>query len=47
MSSNEMSTEKYTLQLPQFPCTSSSVSESKTEYSCFKMRGKLQKENEI
>ena len=45
MASNEMSTKENTLQLPpQFPSTSSSESESETEYSSFKKWGKDHKE---
>ena len=42
------STKENNLQLPpQFPSTSSSESESETEYSSFKKRGKHHKENEV
>ena len=48
MPSNEMSIKENTLQLPpQFPSTRSSESESETEYSSFKNRGKHHKENEV
>ena len=43
-----MSTKENTLQLPpQFHSTSSSESQSETEYSSFKKRGKHHKENEV
>ena len=48
MPSNKMSAKENTLHLPpQFPSTSSSESESETEYSRFKKRGKHHKENEV
>ena len=48
MPSNKMPTKENTLHLPpQFPSTSSSESESETEYSSFKKRGKHHKENEV
>ena len=48
MPSNKMSTKENTLHLPpRFPSTSSSESESETEYSSFKKRGKHHKENEV
>ena len=48
MSSNRMSTKENTLQLPpQFPGISSFESESETENSSFKKRGKHRKENEV
>ena len=45
LSSNGMSTKENTLQLP--PQFTSSESESETEYSSFKKRGKHHKENEV
>ena len=48
MPSNKMSTKKKNLHLPpRFPSTSSSESESETEYSSFKKRGKHLKKNEV
>ena len=48
MSSNKIPTKENTLHLtPQFPSTTSSESESETEYSSFKKRGKHHKENEV
>ena len=48
MPSKEMSTQDNTLKLsPQFPSTSSSESESDTEYRSFKKRGKYHRENEV
>ena len=48
MSNNKISNRENTLQLPpQFPCTSSSKSESEAEYISFEKRGKHRKENEV
>ena len=48
MPSNKMSTKKKTLHLPpRFPSTSSSESESETEYSSFKKGGKHYKKIEV
>ena len=48
MPSNKISTKENTLHLPpRFPSTSSSESESETEYSSFKKREKHHKKNEV
>ena len=48
MPSNQMSTKENSMHLPpRFPSTSSSESESKTEFSSFKKRGKHHRENEV
>ena len=48
MPSNKMSTKENTLHLPpRFPSTSSSESESETEYSSFEKPEKHRKENEV